>query len=505
MEDETKINFEKKNENFYLLCHHCQKFKQTNECLLCNIETCQENFCFDCLKKIYYKKNDISDIIEEAKENGWKCFKCNNKCLCEKCNSKNKIPIKKPQKINEDALLIESLYKGKVPKVDAQEMKFPYIPSQNKINIRLKTKLIKVAKLCEHYYKHKCKSEIFHKECLICHENEFHTNEIVRFKNSDLFLDYLRYCVLCMNDTFNYNSRIYNKNKKEILEYQEEYTQNIMEWEFHIPKIICKSCLLITMNQNNFLPKIKNIFNLAEQNPNQGKTLYSKIKKKKSMSKITKSIEKSFECFNNDDSNNNYYNNNNINNIFNFDSPNFNIINNKNYFFDELNFNSNFFSMDFYQNILLFNKGNNLMINSLYSNVNNLITELNQMINKYQNDYYNYNIIPHENSKEYNKKFYNIILLKYNEILNEYKNLNDYLLKHSNKISDFVTYIYKNRFIFNISDSIINKILIIKSENSKIFMQMQTAFNDFIYIFNLYMKKLALISQINDDKNQNKI
>ena len=80
------------------------------------------------------------------------------------------------------------------------------------------------------------------------------------------------------------------------------------------------------------------------------------------MSKITKSIEKSFECFNNDDShNNNYYNNNNINNIFNFDSPNFNIINNKNYFFDELNFNSNFFSMDFYQNILLFNKGNNLI------------------------------------------------------------------------------------------------------------------------------------------------
>ena len=385
-------------------------------------------------------------------------------------------------------------------------MKFPYIPSQNKINIRLKTKLIKVAKLCEHYYKHKCKSEIFHKECLICHENEFHTNEIVRFKNSDLFLDYLRYCVLCMNDTFNYNSRIYNKNKKEILEYQEEYTQNIMEWEFHIPKIICKSCLLITMNQNNFLPKIKNIFNLAEQNPNQGKTLYSKIKKKKSMSKITKSIEKSFECFNNDDSNNNnYYNNNNINNIFNFDSPNFNIINNKNYFFDELNFNSNFFSMDFYQNILLFNKGNNLMINSLYSNVNNLITELNQMINKYQNDYYNYKIIPQENSKEYNKKFYNIILLKYNEILNEYKNLNDYLLKHSNKISNFVTYIYKNRFIFNISDSIINKILIIKSENSKIFMQMQTAFNDFIYTFNLYMKKLALISQINDDKNENNI
>ncbi len=31
MEDETKINFEKKNENFYLLCHNYKKFKQTNE------------------------------------------------------------------------------------------------------------------------------------------------------------------------------------------------------------------------------------------------------------------------------------------------------------------------------------------------------------------------------------------------------------------------------------------------------------------------------------------
>ena len=221
------------------------------------------------------------------------------------------------------------------------------------------------------------------------------------------------------------------------------------------------------------------------------------------MSKITKSIEKSFECFNNDDSNNNY--DNNIKNILNFDSPKFNIINNKNYFIDGLYFNSSFFSMDFYKNILLFNKGNNLMINSLYSNVNNLIIELNQMINKYQNDYYNYNIISQENSKEYNKKFYNIILLKYNEISNEYKNLNDYLLKHSNKISNFVTYLYKNRLIFNISDSIINKILIIKSENSKIFMLTQKFFYDFINTFNLYMKKLALISQINDDKNQNKI
>ena len=95
------------------------------------------------------------------------------------------------------------------------------------------------------------------------------------------------------------------------------------------------------------------------------------------MSKITKTIEKSFECFNNDDSNNN-----NIENILNFDSPKFNIINNKNFFIDELNFNSNFYSMYFYKNILLFNKGNNLIINSLFNNISNSIIELYQMIKK---------------------------------------------------------------------------------------------------------------------------
>jgi len=216
------------------------------------------------------------------------------------------------------------------------------------------------------------------------------------------------------------------------------------------------------------------------------------------MSRITKTIEKSFECFNNDDNNDN-----NIENILNFNTPKFNNINNKNFFIDDLNFNSNFYSMDFYKNILLFNKGNNLIINSLFNNISTSIIELSQMIKKNQSDYYQYKIISHENIKEFNRNFYNLILLKYNEIINKYKNLNDYLLEHSNKISQFITYLFRNKLFFNISNSIINRILIIKSENKKIFILIQTLFNDFIYKFNIYMKKLAFIAQINDDKDQN--
>jgi hypothetical protein len=159
--------------------------------------------------------------------------------------------------------------------------------------------------------------------------------------------------------------------------------------------------------------------------------------------------------------------------------------------------------MDFYKNILLFNKGNNLIINSLFNNISNSIIELSQMIKKKQSDYYQYEIISHENTKDFNRNFYNLIYLKYNEILNKYKNLNDYLLEHSNKISQFVTYLIKNKLFFNFSDSIINRILIIKSENSKNFFSIQKLFNDFICKINLYMKKLAFIAQINDDKNQN--
>ena len=181
--NKTLFNNSDNNNNFFIICHHCKKLINQNEIIICTGINCGENYCFTCLKNIYYKKEDIKEIIEESKENGWICFKCQNKCLCNKCNITS-IPF------NNDAILIQSLTKGYKPKIDISKIKFPNISNTTNSNQKLKNKLVKVAKLCEHYYRHKCKSEIFQKECLICHENEFHTNELLRFKNSDDFLNY---------------------------------------------------------------------------------------------------------------------------------------------------------------------------------------------------------------------------------------------------------------------------------------------------------------------------
>ena len=78
---------------------------------------CGENYCFTCLKNIYYKNEDIKEIIEESKENGWICFKCQNKCLCNKCKFKKEkfidnVVIEIPSQNN----LLSNFKKKKEPK-----------------------------------------------------------------------------------------------------------------------------------------------------------------------------------------------------------------------------------------------------------------------------------------------------------------------------------------------------------------------------------------------------
>ena len=207
-------------------------------------------------KKFIEKKNlnNNKEINELKKEE--KIIKS------EKKNEKN--IVKKEEntensccKITCDASLIESLCKGYKPKCNPKEMKFPFIPSQNKIPNRLKSKLIKIAKLCEHYYRHKCKCEYFKKNCLICNKPEHHTNELLRFKNSDDFINYLRYIYLCMNDVVDYIHQIFSENKEELLEFYRNYEKDSNHWSFKLPKILCKLCIFQTVNKKNALNTFK--------------------------------------------------------------------------------------------------------------------------------------------------------------------------------------------------------------------------------------------------------
>ena len=141
----------------------------------------------------------------------------------------------------------------------------------------LRKKLIKIAILSEKYYYHKCKNIFLKKNCDICFKNEHCLNEILRFKNSKDFLNYLRYLYLCKYRILDYNHENFEKNKKELLLYYSNYDLNEKNnWSFHIPKIMCKSCLLKIINKKNSLEIFKNIL-IDKKIPN--KTIDNKNKK----------------------------------------------------------------------------------------------------------------------------------------------------------------------------------------------------------------------------------
>lgn len=152
-----------------------------------------------------------------------------------------------------DAFLINSIYNGYKPIFDISETKFPYIPSQKPIISKLESHLIKTARTCEHFFRHKCKNSYFKKTCIICHKNEHHTNELVRFKNFKDFINYLRYLFLCMENVLNYNNDIFIKNKNEFMKFFEKFQKNLNEWGFKNPKVICKLCLFQILNNRNSL------------------------------------------------------------------------------------------------------------------------------------------------------------------------------------------------------------------------------------------------------------
>ena len=133
--------------------------------------------------------------------------------------------------------------------------------SQNKAEKRLRDKLYKIAGLCEFYYKKKCKARYLKKECIICRNSDFHINELLRFKNVEDFLNYLRYLFKYMKSVIDYKKRTSEENREDIFEYYKKYTsEKHSDWNFRLPKIICKFCLIKAVNYPNCLLFFKSVF-----------------------------------------------------------------------------------------------------------------------------------------------------------------------------------------------------------------------------------------------------
>ena len=164
------------------------------------------------------------------------------------------------KKLSSDAELIMWLSSDNNKKVDIHNLKFPFTHIDSKIKDKDFNKLIKIAKQCELFYKHKCKNEYIIKSCINCSETYFHSNDLLRFINFEIFLYYMKYIFLISNDILAYSKKNFNINKRDLEEIFNNFKKTDEQWKFNEPKIICKQCMFKLINKPHFFENIKEIF-----------------------------------------------------------------------------------------------------------------------------------------------------------------------------------------------------------------------------------------------------
>ena len=180
------------------------------------------------------------------------------KIIIPKDKKENKELLRK--KLSSDAELIMWLSSDNNKKVDIHNLKFPFTHIDSKIKDKDFNKLIKIAKQCELFYKHKCKNEYIIKSCINCSETYFHSNDLLRFINFEIFLYYMKYIFLISNDILAYSKKNFNINKRDLEEIFNNFKKADEQWKFSEPKIICKQCMFKLINKPHFFENIKEIF-----------------------------------------------------------------------------------------------------------------------------------------------------------------------------------------------------------------------------------------------------
>ena len=396
-------------------CHHCSKKVFGQEQLRCSNPVCSNNYCIPCLINFYQKNPlDIQTIQNNPFYSFWKCPKCEGKCFCNKCKIKhspastdtedhNKSNDYLGKKINSDAELIMWLSNGEDISIDIQSVKFPFVPLNSRIKSKVFDKLIKIAKQCELFYRHKCKNEYIKKNCANCFETNFHQNDLLRFFNYETFLYYMKYLFFVSNKRVCYSKENFNNNKNAFEELFKQFKEKKEIWTFKDTKILCKQCMYFLINKPDFFDNIKGIFlrqekkfflysnssitnnlNEFENNNNLNREEKNDIfnnKKNKNiiLSKNVFKIEKSPKIQKNDDrsnkSDNIIKNNNNNNIIINYKNHNNNIYNTL-ILNDENQFNK--FGFNVYGQIPQIP-----VINNYYVNYNNLFNEFTSVNSNY--------------------------------------------------------------------------------------------------------------------------
>ena len=163
------------------------------------------------------------------------------------------------KKLSPDAELIMWLSSENKKKIDNKNLKFPFVHLNNKIKGKDYDKLIKIAKQCELYYRHKCKNEYINKYCLNCSQTNFHQNDLIRFISIENFLYYMKYMFFVSNNIVAYSKTHFNNNKKEFENIINDFREIKEKWKFKGAKILCKQCMFKLINKPNFFRNIKEI------------------------------------------------------------------------------------------------------------------------------------------------------------------------------------------------------------------------------------------------------
>jgi len=470
------------------ICHNCSNKIQIQQALICSNHECSNRYCIFCLNS-HYKSNIPFFSLTQNKLllQNWKCPSCEGKCLCNKCKIKkiNEVQIQNNsflgKKISSDAELIMWLSNGENENssINMQSMKFPFVSLNPKIKGKVFEKLIKIAKQCELFYRHKCKNEYIKKNCVNCFETNFHQNDLLRFFNYETFLYYMKYLFIIQNKIMDYSKENFSKNKNDFEELFKKFKEKKEVWVFKDTKIICKQCMFFLINKPNFFINIKDIFLKQEKkifllNNNESK-LFEKENinnidlsqsSRKSIFKIVK-IHKKEEIIK---INNKMKNNKNI--IINYNNHNNNIyntliVNDKNFLNNnkqscELNSLQNSYQFPFINNNFILNSNlndnkyshylsciNSNYIQSLFIKLQKVLADILEIVNilKNSNDKFNYfsiidllnvEIINYfsliEKSIIYNINILNNIILKYDTNINinnniEYINLRKIIIE----------------------------------------------------------------------------
>ena len=163
------------------------------------------------------------------------------------------------KKLSPDAELIMWLSSENKKKIDNKNLKFPFVHLNNKIKGKDYDKLIKIAKQCELYYRHKCKNEYINKYCLNCSQTNFHQNDLIRFISIENFLYYMKYIFFVSNNIVAYSKTNFNNNKKDFENIINDFKEIKEKWKFKGAKILCKQCMFKLINKPNFFINIKEI------------------------------------------------------------------------------------------------------------------------------------------------------------------------------------------------------------------------------------------------------